>query len=362
MRKDASGYESRWPFLLNLHGFGYTYREIAAALHCSESTVRNDLQRCHKEGFKTETLPKAAHFHQRLRAYRNLYKEPRLGQELFDVLKMDADIQALHQFTLGIATYQLALQTPQIELPPEFLRVYQAARANYPPDPSPFAKTIFESFLETIQGNFPRTREAAQEKIAQLAASLANRVDIVIETNATDLLPRMREALQGNGLPERDRTILCRHFGVGRTMASLSEIGKDLGGLSAARIHAIEAKALRRVWRIHPDIVRVSNLKAENVRLKRELEFFQQNRQPLVALLDTLIADLELSTRAVNSLQDAGIQYVGQLVQKTESDLFKTKKFGIKGLREIKLLLGEQTPPLHLGMSFPRWTPPPAGK
>ena len=360
MRDDSAGYERRWSFSRVLHYYGYTYREIAAVWNCSEATVRNDLQRCRKEGIKTETVPKSDQFHNRLRAYSALYKDPS-HQQFFDFLKTDRDIQALHEFTLGIATYQLALQTPQIDLPPEFLRVYEAAWLAGKPEPELFAKEIFESFLETIQGDFPQTRKEAQQKISLLAMRLANLGYIIVETNAGDLLARMRGALEGDALPEREKTILCRHFGVGCVATSLAEIGKELE-LSASRVHSIEARALRRVRRLQPDIVRVSTLLVENIRLKRELEFYQKDRKPLVALLDTLTADLELSTRAANSLQDAGIQYVGQLVQKTESDLFKTKKFGLKGLREIKELLGEQTPPLQLGMSFPQWTIPYAGK
>lgn len=51
------------------------------------------------------------------------------------------------------------------------------------------------------------------------------------------------------------------------------------------------------------------------------------------------IDDLELSVRATNCLRSANIATVGELVQKTENDMLKTKNFGRKSLDEIKAVL-----------------------
>lgn len=51
------------------------------------------------------------------------------------------------------------------------------------------------------------------------------------------------------------------------------------------------------------------------------------------------ITDLELSVRATNCLHSANIKLVGELVQKTEQDMLKTKNFGRKSLDEIKSVL-----------------------
>ncbi len=53
------------------------------------------------------------------------------------------------------------------------------------------------------------------------------------------------------------------------------------------------------------------------------------------------IDDLELSVRATNCLRSANIPTVGELVQKTENDMLKTKNFGKKSLDEIKEVLNE---------------------
>jgi DNA-directed RNA polymerase subunit alpha len=53
------------------------------------------------------------------------------------------------------------------------------------------------------------------------------------------------------------------------------------------------------------------------------------------------VEELELSVRASNCLKTANIRGIADLVQKTESDLLKTKNFGKKSLNEIKTILGE---------------------
>jgi DNA-directed RNA polymerase subunit alpha len=52
------------------------------------------------------------------------------------------------------------------------------------------------------------------------------------------------------------------------------------------------------------------------------------------------VDELELSVRASNCLKTANIRIIADLVQKTESDLLKTKNFGKKSLNEITTILG----------------------
>lgn len=67
------------------------------------------------------------------------------------------------------------------------------------------------------------------------------------------------------------------------------------------------------------------------------------------------VDELELSVRSFNCLQNAGIKYIGDLVQKTEAEMLKTKNFGRKSLKEIKELLSEMG--LELGMKLDNWPP-----
>ena len=65
------------------------------------------------------------------------------------------------------------------------------------------------------------------------------------------------------------------------------------------------------------------------------------------------VDELELSVRSANCLQNANIKYIGELVQKTESEMLKTKNFGRKSLKEIKELLAEMG--LQLCMKLYNW-------
>lgn len=68
------------------------------------------------------------------------------------------------------------------------------------------------------------------------------------------------------------------------------------------------------------------------------------------------VDELELSVRSANCLRNANITKIYQLVQKTESEMLKTKNFGRKSLNEIKELLSELG--LSLGMNLEGFEPP----
>jgi len=62
------------------------------------------------------------------------------------------------------------------------------------------------------------------------------------------------------------------------------------------------------------------------------------------------VGELELSVRSSNCLKNANIKYIYELVQKTESEMLKTKNFGRKSLNEIKRILEEMD--LQFGMEL----------
>jgi DNA-directed RNA polymerase subunit alpha len=82
----------------------------------------------------------------------------------------------------------------------------------------------------------------------------------------------------------------------------------------------------------------------------------QQERsddRPSIPLNDNLfrsVDELEFSVRSQNCLQNADIKYIGELVQKSEQEMLKTKNFGHKSLNEIKEILREMG--LELGMKI----------
>lgn len=72
-------------------------------------------------------------------------------------------------------------------------------------------------------------------------------------------------------------------------------------------------------------------------------------------VLYRLVEELDLSVRAQNCLQNAGIKYVGELVQRTEQEMLKTRNFGRKSLKEIKDVLADLD--LSLGMRLDGFDP-----
>ena len=88
----------------------------------------------------------------------------------------------------------------------------------------------------------------------------------------------------------------------------------------------------------------------EVVQTEEEVERDETTR-PRVELNENLfrnVDELELSVRASNCLKTANIRTIADLVQKSESELLRTKNFGKKSLNEIKTILGEMG--LSLGM------------
>lgn len=82
--------------------------------------------------------------------------------------------------------------------------------------------------------------------------------------------------------------------------------------------------------------------------IKREIEEdtrFRENPH-----LSRSVIELELSVRSINCLQNAKIETIGDLVQKTEAEMLKTKNFGRKSLQEIKVVLVSMG--LTLGMKL----------
>jgi DNA-directed RNA polymerase subunit alpha len=77
------------------------------------------------------------------------------------------------------------------------------------------------------------------------------------------------------------------------------------------------------------------------------------DEEPLNENLFRSVEELELSVRSANCLQNANIHLIGELVQKTEGEMLKTKNFGRKSLKEIKEILADMG--LSLGMRIDNW-------
>jgi len=118
------------------------------------------------------------------------------------------------------------------------------------------------------------------------------------------------------------------------------------GGVSAEDALGIAAKILKEqvtVFINFPD-----DIEPELPELEEKSDRFNDN-------LMRSVEELELSVRSANCLANANIRHIGDLVQRTESEMLKTKNFGRKSLKEIKEILGEMG--LSLGMKLDNWSP-----
>ena len=80
----------------------------------------------------------------------------------------------------------------------------------------------------------------------------------------------------------------------------------------------------------------------------------ESNEEPLNENLFRSVDELELSVRSANCLLNASIKLIGELVQKSEGEMLKTKNFGRKSLKEIKEILADMG--LSLGMQIDNWS------
>ena len=91
------------------------------------------------------------------------------------------------------------------------------------------------------------------------------------------------------------------------------------------------------ILRDHLDICLPSDDKSEPV----QEEGSDEASSPINQHLFRSVNELELSVRAANCLKNANIKSIGELVQRSENEMLKTKNFGKKSLNEIKEVLLE---------------------
>jgi len=84
--------------------------------------------------------------------------------------------------------------------------------------------------------------------------------------------------------------------------------------------------------------------------------FAEESKGPQVdPILLQPVDDLELTVRSANCLKAENIYYIGDLIQRTETELLKTPNLGRKSLNEIKEVLASKG--LTLGMRLENWPP-----
>jgi len=98
------------------------------------------------------------------------------------------------------------------------------------------------------------------------------------------------------------------------------------------------------------------NIEDDEAADEAPVEISDQDREMYMDKLNKSVDELELSVRSYNCLKNANIRSIGELVQKTEAEMLKTKNFGRKSLNEIKEILSGMG--LSLGMKLDNWQQP----
>jgi len=95
------------------------------------------------------------------------------------------------------------------------------------------------------------------------------------------------------------------------------------------------------------------NIEDEEEEDETPVELSEHDREAWSEKLTKSVDEMELSVRSYNCLKNANIRTIGELVQKSEAEMLKTKNFGRKSLNEIKEIL--TTMGLSLGMKLDNW-------
>jgi|TARA_B100000959_G_scaffold168741_1_gene176751 DNA-directed RNA polymerase subunit alpha len=92
------------------------------------------------------------------------------------------------------------------------------------------------------------------------------------------------------------------------------------------------------------------------VNLEETVAEAPEEEEPTIdPLLTKAVDELELTVRSANCLKAENIYYIGDLIQRTETELLKTPNLGKKSLTEIKDQLAVRG--LSLGMKLENWPP-----
>ena len=92
------------------------------------------------------------------------------------------------------------------------------------------------------------------------------------------------------------------------------------------------------------------NFDEEKTQPKDEVVYVADKKSRVNEHLLRKVDELELSVRSTNCLENADIRFIGELVQKSENEMLRTKNFGRKSLNEIKEILHEMG--FSLGMKL----------
>lgn len=365
----------------NLKTQRFTSRAIATLLGVSTATVVNDAWWLTRHPLEiTGVLPP---LHELLHVLATTS-----SRSTAKAIAQAEPVERLHGFCDGLAAMCQMFELPAVGLPSGFERLIARILGEpfrLPESNQSASDEVWKIFLHEIASGeiiLPADEEGIR---LLLAAQVHNHLDagrnrhwVAVGCPARELSETINKML--STLTVREERILRMRFGLGQPGHTQGEVGVEFR-LSRERIRQIEVRALHKLR--HPNRLNhlkalfqtlggeIERLLAENEGLgtrcdllSRALEADEDAKRELAlrsvsAVLCREVRELELSFRSLNCLENAGIEFVGELVQWSEADLLKAKNFGRKSLKEVKEILAEME--LALGMKestidqFNRW-------
>jgi len=242
----------------------------------------------------------------------------------------------------------------------------------------------WELYVRGVEsGTFPLPKDAwevVSHLTKELTADLRQQVWPAWQQSWCEILDQMIDEL-----PENKRHVIREYYGFNGTSVRSAELAKKKG-VSGTYIRLIIAETIKKLRKKYLSKIMV----AESVpfglvneawrELRRELEearimIEEMRNQSTLFITEHVkvtapeandflfrrVDSLRLSTRPRNCLKNMGVEWVYELVEKTEEEMLKTRGFGRKSLNEIKEVLASMG--LSLGMTLPKVTPfhPPKG-
>ena len=375
----------RWPAVQALLELGYKVDEVAQAIGCSAATVRNDVR--DRGGmqvlFPDRPNPNDAYakcFEVYVTARRPDRTDDLWVNTLRGALERKIGLVELRYFAEGLRNGVNAMQTPawlkDDDPACRFMeKLFGGAGTTidfvYVSDMPFLLATLFEQVAEGTESS-PSSLKEAMETLARIARTTSHRQNLYAPTPGN-----LQETVEAviDTLPERDRSIIRMRNGFDGPPESCRAIGNTLG-LSGERINQIERTAMKHLLegkqggRLRAYMQTAASLREDLQDTRNDLEIALANaaaavrdRDDLVELLTAgldpvfrrmrdienapplkssyfkRIDELDISVRAYNGLNDDGIEFIWQLVTKTEAYLLKMKNFGRKSLNEVKELL-----------------------
>ena len=102
-------------------------------------------------------------------------------------------------------------------------------------------------------------------------------------------------------------------------------------------------------------LVVFTGLESSEMHVYGEREAASRGKETFDPILLRPVDELELTVRSANCLKAENIYYIGDLIQRTETELLKTPNLGRKSLNEIKEVLASRG--LTLGARLENWPP-----